>query len=139
VVSNVRGIHLTLSIDDAWREAERIVAADPTPEARRWFEIFSRMDGLLRQIAELPFVKDDPTSNRIFESFATCETMEDLFERIDRLVDHVQSLFRAKMLAEGRDPGPARMTARRGPPAMESVSADDSDAVERPSRNVLKL
>lgn len=130
---------MTISIDDAWREAERIVAADRSPEARRWFEIFSRMDGLLRQIAELPFVKDDPTSDRIFESFATCETMEDLCERIDLLVDHVQSLFRAKLIAEGRDPGPARMTERRGAPVRQALTADDAEAGERPSRNVLKL
>ena len=130
---------MTLSIDDAWREAERIVAADPTPEARRWFEVFSRMEGLLRRIGELPFVKDDPTSNRIFESFATCETMESLCERIDLLVDHVQSLFRAKMIAEGRDPGPAPAPSRRGPLARDGDLAADPEADARPVRNVLKL
>lgn len=130
---------MTSPIDQAWREAERIVEAYPSPDARRWFEVFSRMDGLLRQIAELPFVQADPTADRILESFETCETIEDLSERIDLLLDHVQSLFHAKLIAEGRDPAALRLPTRRGAGLRESGAALAPDADESPSRTVLKL
>ncbi len=130
---------MTLSIDDAWREAAKLVEAYPTAEARRWFDVFSRMDGLLRQIAELPFVKDDPTANRIMESFANCGTMEELSDRIDLLLDHVQGLFRTKMLAEGRDPGPGAGRRRRAVLPQEQDAGAEFPADERRERTVLKL
>lgn len=139
VISDVRELDLTSPIDQAWREAERIVEAHPVPEMRRWFETFSRMDGLLRQIAELPFVQDDPTANRIMESFATCETMDDLSDRIDLLLDHVRSLFHAKLIAEGRDPSSISRPRRGGAVPRERGDIPDTDADERPSRTVLKL
>ena len=139
MISVFRELDLTSPIDQAWREAEKIIEGRPSPEMRRWFDVFSRMDGLLRQIAELPFVKDDPTAIRIMESFATCETMDDLSERVDLLLDHVRSLFHAKLIAEGRDPSAFDAPRRRGPGPQERGTAPDPATDEPPSRTMLKL
>ncbi len=97
------------------------------------------MDGLLRQIGDLPFVKDDPTANRIMESFATCETMESLVERIDLLIDHVQSLFRSKLIAEGGDPAALPRAPRKRGVLQQDGRAAEEDPATPASRTVLKL
>ncbi len=125
------------TLDDVWREAEKIVSAHPDPSARRWFETFSTMDALIRRIAATPLVENDPTARKLLEGFEHCATIEDIAARIDLLTDHVDSLVRAKLIADGKDPGPAKRSASRRSAGSADSPADDEDDHVR--RTVLRL